>query len=217
MDFVRYIDPYFNETPESIVLHNIKIANKIENYEIMVACIIKWLKLNEDKNLYNLELLFRSLNLKVQLYAKKPTNKDGLSLFNKKTNDFNYECHITFNKIEIDPEDNLEKLKSCGLHVDLDKLIYHHDDIYFTNKQNDLIDQILNNNKKLIIYYVSLTRILKMIKKDIYDKFGQEPDIIKYHELPDDTILDAFCINNLRVSKYCIKTNGKKKSVVYVD
>lgn len=212
-------EPKENETDEDIVMHNMKIADDIHNYEYFHMSQIGWFKLSQNKNAnyYHLEIFLRENNFNTYLCARTPKtiHNNNLMYPNSEPGDeinkkIIYDCVYSCKPQKYALTEVLQNWKTYEENLDALKLAG------FIKSELDDIGKLITENKlKIIAKYVSIHETLEELITDIKERHGKRPAHELVATLPDGSSVYALMVYKKIVCNigYCVHntTHNDKK------
>ncbi|AYV75553.1 MAG: hypothetical protein Terrestrivirus2_61 [Terrestrivirus sp.] len=201
MNKIDLIDPDKNDTPQSIVWHNLRVCDEHHDLSHFIMAAQGWFNINKTSDFQDFEKALREKNLNTHLYAKKPAITKGSSL--RTPNNFNgeidpklvYECIYSCRPHEYalkellgfwdTYEDNFNALKLAGQicvddsqDKDHDQDKYEEDNVPIMKLDDNMLklsEQLKNHTKKLRYTFISPETVLENVMKFIEKDIGQKP------------------------------------------
>ena len=175
---IELLNPSPMESKESIMWHNLKLADQTHNYNLVPSIAMAWLKLNPNNNLQDFEKVLRDNKLDTYLYAMPQKTPGRLKLRENDMNMYLYECGFCCQKDALDEiikihgtyEKSFNLLKDVGVVYPED----HRGQMQRTERNTMIF--LMNCEKKIKIIPVTTIEYILGIHNNHKNVNGKDPD-----------------------------------------
>jgi hypothetical protein len=209
---IELLNPLPMDSKESIMWHNLKLADQTHNYNLVPSIALAWLSLNPEKNMQDFEVMLRENKFDTHLYTTPQRTPGDLKLRKNDTNAYQYECAFCCQKNALEEiikiagsyENNFELLKDAGM-------IFPGENERNDNKyERNTIQTLINCEKKIKIIPISTIDYILGVHNSHKQIHGKEPDHVILCKTKTGFPVVSMMCEGKQISEYgyILETNG---------